>query len=230
VKAGLSPADLRDWITARLDPMDESLVGGFRDGRQTHSDFDLALGGPLPPDGAVLKDAAVLVALVERPAGLSVILTRRADTLRSHTGQVAFPGGRCDPGETPWVTALREAHEEIGLAPDQVTLAGLSTPYRTGTGYHVTPVVGFVAPPFTLSPNPDEVADIFETPFLFLMDPANYEQREGRTPAGDERRFYALTWEDRLVWGATAGMLRALHDRLQGGPWVEEPPTGAPGG
>jgi 8-oxo-dGTP pyrophosphatase MutT (NUDIX family) len=223
MKAGLSPADLRDWITARLDPLDESLVCESLDGRETRSDFDL---GPAAaePDTSPLKNAAVLVALVERPAGLSVILTRRSDTLRSHTGQVALPGGRCDPGETPWATALREAHEEIGLEPSQVTVAGLSTPYRTGTGYHVIPVVGFVTPPFTLSPNPDEVADIFETPFVFLMDPANYEQRQGRTPAGDERRFYALTWEDRLVWGATAGMLRALHDRLDG-----EPPKGTSG-
>jgi 8-oxo-dGTP pyrophosphatase MutT (NUDIX family) len=223
MKAGLSPADLRDWITARLDPLDESLVCESRDGRETRSDFDLS-GAGSEPDAAPLKNAAVLVALVERPAGLSVILTRRSDTLRSHTGQVALPGGRCDPGETPWATALREAHEEIGLDPSHVTVAGLSTPYRTGTGYHVIPVVGFVTPPFTLSPNPDEVADIFETPFVFLMDLANYEQRQGKTPAGDERRFYALTWEDRLVWGATAGMLRALHDRLDG-----EPPKGALG-
>jgi 8-oxo-dGTP pyrophosphatase MutT (NUDIX family) len=222
MKAGLSPAECRAWITARLDPLDESRVCGSLDERPTRSDFDLGREMPAleaaPPGSPPLKDAAVLVALVERPAGLSVILTRRADTLRSHTGQVALPGGRCDPGETPWVTALREAHEEIGLHPSHVAVAGLSTPYRTGTGYHVVPVVGFVTPPFELSPNPDEVADIFETPFLFLMDPANYEQRQGRTPAGDERRFYALTWEDRLVWGATAGMLRALHDRLEGEP------------
>ena len=209
---GLSSAELRDWITARLDPLDEDPP------REIRSDFDLAAGSAAgwPARDQPLKEAAVLVALVERPAGLSVILTRRADTLRSHTGQVALPGGRRDPGETPWATALREAQEEIGLDPSHVSLAGLSTPYRTGTGYHVVPVVGFVTPPFTLSPNPDEVADIFETPFVFLMDLANYEQREGKTPAGDERRFYAITWEDRLVWGATAGMLRALHDRLEG--------------
>ena len=93
------------------------------------------------PAGATapLTPAAVLVGLVEREEGLSVILTRRADTLRRHTGQIAFPGGRCDPGETPWQTALREAREEIGLDPALVTVAGLSTPYRTGTGYHVTP-------------------------------------------------------------------------------------------
>jgi 8-oxo-dGTP pyrophosphatase MutT (NUDIX family) len=113
---------------------------------------------------------------------------------------------------------LREAEEEIGLDPARVALAGLSTPYRTGTGYHVTPVVGFVTPPLALTPNPDEVADIFEPPFAFLMDPGNHQERQGRTPAGDLRRFYAITWRDRLIWGATAGMLRALHDRLRGAP------------
>ncbi len=202
--------DLRRWITSHLDPLEVGAQGG-----PLRSDFDLEphLAGP---PGEPLVPAAVLVALVERPHGWSVILTRRADTLRRHTGQVALPGGRCDPGETPWETALRESEEEIGLARDRVTLAGLSTPYRTGTGYHVTPVVGFVDPPFELSPNPQEVADIFETPFGFLMDPANHEAREGRTPAGDLRRFYAITWEDRLIWGATAGMLRALYDRLYG--------------
>jgi 8-oxo-dGTP pyrophosphatase MutT (NUDIX family) len=111
---------------------------------------------------------------------------------------------------------LREAQEEIGLDPSLVTLAGLSTPYRTGTGYHVTPVVGFVKPGFQLTPNPDEVAVIFETPFGFLMDPSNHEEHHRETPAGDVRRFYAMTWEDQFIWGATAGMLRALYDRLYG--------------
>jgi 8-oxo-dGTP pyrophosphatase MutT (NUDIX family) len=168
-------------------------------------------------DTLVWTPAAVLVGLVEREQGYTVLLTRRADTLRSHTGQVAFPGGRSDPGETPWETALREAEEEIGLDPALVELAGLSTPFRTaGTGFQITPVVGFIAPGFTLTPNPDEVADIFETPFGFLMDPSNLEQQERRTPAGDRRRFYAATWEGQYIWGATAGMLRALYDRLYG--------------
>ncbi len=202
--------ELRDWITRHLDPLESPAAPA-----PSRSDFDLQ------PEraheiGEALTPAAVLVGLVEHPHGLSVILTRRADTLRRHTGQVALPGGRCEPGETPWETALRESEEEIGLARTHVTLAGLSTPYRTGTGFHVTPVVGFVKPGFTLTPNPHEVADIFETPFGFLMDPSNHEAREGRTPAGDLRRFYAITWEDRLIWGATAGMLRALYDRLYG--------------
>lgn len=210
MNAPVPPADLKSWITRHLDPLEVS-----REEAPSRSDFDLD-PGKLSDPPATLTPAAVLVGLVDRPDGYSVILTRRADTLRRHTGQVALPGGRCDPGETPWETALREAHEEIGLEPEFVTLAGLSTPYRTGTGFHVTPVVGFISPGFTLVANPDEVADIFETPFGFLMDPANFEAREGRTPAGDVRRFYAATWEDHLIWGATAGMLRALYDRLYG--------------
>jgi len=202
---------LRGWIASHLDPLEAA--GGAP--AASRSDFDLephlAPSGDTPP-----APAAVLIALVEHPAGLTVILTRRADTLRSHTGQVALPGGRCDPGETPWGAALREAEEEIGLDPALVSLAGLSTPYRTGTGYHVTPVVGFVRPGFDLRLNPAEVADVFETPFGFLMDPTNHQRREGKTPAGDLRRFYAITWENRLIWGATAGMLRALYDRLYG--------------
>jgi 8-oxo-dGTP pyrophosphatase MutT (NUDIX family) len=210
--AGLSGTDLRGWIAGRLDPLREETGASH----PTRSDFDLNGGRPVG-DATAYRPAAVLIALVERPEGLGVILTRRADTLRSHTGQVAFPGGRLDPGETPWGAALREAWEEIGLDPARVDLAGLSTAYRTGTGYHVIPVVGFVTPPIALSPNPDEVADVFEPPFAFLMDPDNLEQREGRTPAGDTRRFHAITWGDQLIWGATAGMLRALRDRLHEG-------------
>jgi 8-oxo-dGTP pyrophosphatase MutT (NUDIX family) len=206
--------DLRDWIGRHLDPLeahDPAIVTG-----PIRSDFDLSRSyGPTQVDGPPTP-AAVLIALVERDHGLSVILTRRADTLRRHTGQVALPGGRRDPGETPWQTALREAHEEIGLEPRFVDVVGLSTPYRTGTGHLITPVVGFVRPGFTLRPNPDEVADIFETPFGFLMDPANLEEHERELPTGEKRRFYAYTHEDRFIWGATAGMLRALYDRLYG--------------
>jgi 8-oxo-dGTP pyrophosphatase MutT (NUDIX family) len=207
-----SPAELRQWITHHLDPLDEHILGGM----EVRS--DLSLDPAKAADNTIAwTPAAVLVGLVEREHGLSVLLTRRADTLRSHTGQVAFPGGRSDPGETPWATALREAHEEIGLDPSLVELAGLSTPYRTaGTGFQITPVVGFVSPDLNLTPNPGEVAEIFETPFGFLMDPANLSQQERETPAGDRRRFYAATWEGQYIWGATAGMLRALYDRLYG--------------
>ena len=201
----------RDWVSSHLDPLERNEP----EGGVYRSDFDLN-PAHAPSGSAILTPAAVLVGLVERPHGLSVILTRRADTLRRHTGQIALPGGRCDPGETPWETALREAEEEIGLAPGLVALAGLFTPYRTGTGFHVTPVVGFVAEGYAPIPNSHEVADVFETPFGFLMDPANHEVREHETPEGLRRRFYAMTWEDRFIWGATAGMLRALYDRLYG--------------
>lgn len=203
--------ELRAWIAGRLDPLD--LASG--EAQSYRSDFDLDPHNA-PSDITPLKPAAVLIGLVEHPAGPSVILTRRSDTLRSHTGQVALPGGRCDPGESPAQTALREAEEEIGLPSARVTLAGLSTPYRTGTGYHITPVVGFVEPGFTLTINPQEVAQVFETPFDFLMDPANHVQHERQIPSGITRRFYGMTWEDQFIWGATAGILRALYDRLYG--------------
>ena len=210
------PGDLKAWIADHLDPLrDEGPVNGLA----PRSDYDLtAAARPdwQPPPAQPLTPAAVLIGLVEREAGYNVLLTRRSDTLRRHTGQVAFPGGRQDPGETVWQTALREAHEEIGLEQRFVSLAGLSTPYQTGTGYLVTPVVGFVSAGFTLQPNPAEVADIFETPFGFFMDPENYQEQERALPDGQTRRYYAMTHEDRLIWGATAGILRALYDRLYG--------------
>ena len=205
--------DLRDWIGQHLDPLE---AHDPAHPRHITSDFDLSKAyGPDEVD-MPLTPAAVLIGLVERDHGLTVLLTRRADTLRRHTGQVALPGGRRDPGETPWQTALREAHEEIGLEPHFVSLAGLSSPYRTGTGYLITPVVGFVGEGFTLKANPDEVADIFETPFGFLMDPKNHEQQERELPSGEKRRFYAMTHADRVIWGATAGILHALYERLYG--------------
>lgn len=198
--------DVRDWISRHLDPLeDRDPVEGLHIDPQLREMFE---GPPTP--------AAVLIGLVERPHGYSVLLTRRADTLRRHTGQVALPGGRRDPGETAWETALREAEEEIGLGRRFVTLAGLSTPTVTGTGYLITPVVGFIRPGFRLKPNPEEVADIFETPFGFLMDPGNHEEHEYQLPTGGSRRYYAMTHEDRFIWGVTAGILRALYDRLYG--------------
>jgi 8-oxo-dGTP pyrophosphatase MutT (NUDIX family) len=202
-------AQMRAWITARLDPLE------VRDGAApTPIDFDANLQpGPGAPPSI---PAAVLIGLVEREDGLTVILTRRADTLRKHTGQIAFPGGRIEADETPWAAALREAHEEIGLDPGIVTLAGLSAPFAIGTGFLVTPVVGFVPADAVLTANPQEVAEIFETPFGFLMDPDNHERRYIDLPDGDRRWFYAMTHADRMIWGATAGMLRQLYDRLYG--------------
>ncbi len=206
----MTPQERRAWITSRLDPIDlydPSLADPVR------SDFDLNPGLRMENPHA-LRPAAVLVGLVEREEGLTVLLTRRSDTLRSHTGQIAFPGGRCDPGETPWVTALREAQEEVGLNPGFVSLAGLLQGYQTVTGFHVTPVVGFIDPAAELVASPEEVADVFETPFDFLMNPDNHQRQHRETPSGERRHFYAMPWNDRFIWGATAGMLRALYDRL----------------
>ncbi len=204
------PDQLIPWITACLEPLErwDPVT------RSTHSDYDLA--PDLRPEAVQLTPAAVLVPIVTRPEGLTVILTRRADAMRQHSGQVAFPGGHSDPGETPWTTALREAEEEIGLDPARVTVAGLADDYETVTSYRVQPVVGFVPPPFELRPNPAEVAEVFEVPFAWLMDPANTEQRFHDRPDGVRRYFYAMPFENQFIWGATAGMLRALRHRLFG--------------
>lgn len=207
---GAPPQALIPWIAARLDPLeawDPAL-------RVQYSDYDLA--PDLRPEAARLSPAAVLVPLIEREGAFHVLLTRRAEAMRKHSGQVAFPGGRCDPGEAPWTTALREAEEEVGLDPSRVSILGLGSPYETVTGYRITPVVGVVAPPFALTLNAAEVADAFETPFAWLMDPANTERRFFDREDGVRRWFYAMPWEDRFIWGATAGMLRALRERLFG--------------
>ena len=206
----MTPAEMRAWITSKLDSIETYDPAQ----RTVYSDRDL--NPESPKLDRPFSPAAVLVPLVEHEAGVTVLLTRRADTLRSHTGQVAFPGGRCDPGELPWETALREAQEEIGLDAGHVTIAGLSSAYQTGSGFDITPVVAVVRPGFALKPSPAEVADVFETPFAFLMDPNNYERRFMEQAAGMRRYFYAMSYEDRLIWGATAGMLRALYDRLYG--------------
>ena len=177
------------------------------------SDYDL--NPQLRPWGRVrLRPAAVLVPVVEHASGPTLLLTRRSDTLAQHAGQVAFPGGRSDPGETPWQTALREAEEEIGLDPAHVSVAGLSAPYETVTGYVVTPVVGFVRPGFTVRADPSEVAEVFEVPFAFALNSNSFEKRFHEAQDGARRWFYAMPYEERLIWGATAGMLRALHDRV----------------
>jgi 8-oxo-dGTP pyrophosphatase MutT (NUDIX family) len=200
--------DLRARVMAAVDPL--TTAGGVAG----QSDFDLNPWAR--PEPRELKPAAVLCPIVMRPEGETFLLTRRSETLRKHTGQIAFPGGRCDPGETVVETALREAEEEIGLERSFVEVAGLLTPYETVTGYLVTPVVGFVKPGFSLTINPDEVAEAFEAPFAFLMDEANHLRQFREPTGGGERRyFYAMPFEDYYIWGATAGMLRGFFDRLQ---------------
>jgi 8-oxo-dGTP pyrophosphatase MutT (NUDIX family) len=168
------------------------------------------------PDEMAAVPAAVLIGIVPRPEGPTVLLTQRAATLRSHSAQVAFPGGRVDAVDgSPVVTALREAEEEIGLPRERVRTLGFLDAYLTGTGYRIVPVVALVEPPFSLTLNAHEVDEAFETPLSFLLDPANH-RREGREWQGLYRTYYAMPFGDRYIWGATAGMIRNLYERLAG--------------
>jgi len=166
-----------------------------------------------PETVAAARPAAVLAPIVPRPDGLTVLLTLRAAHLRSHSGQVAFPGGKIDFGETPADTVLREAHEEIGLTPGMVEPLGWLDPYLTGTGFRVSTLVALIDPDFAPTLNPEEVADAFETPFAFLMDAANHQLQE-RQWRGRTRKFYAMPYGERYIWGVTAGILRNLYERL----------------
>jgi 8-oxo-dGTP pyrophosphatase MutT (NUDIX family) len=159
--------------------------------------------------------AAVLVPLVTRADGFTVILTQRTSDLKAHAGQISFPGGRMEPSDANAESAaLREACEEIGLPSSHVEILGRLDPYRTVTGFDVTPVVGAISPPLALKPDPTEVADIFEVPFAFFLDAANH-QRHTRTVAGGvTRAYYAMPYGDRYIWGATAGMLLNLYEVL----------------
>ncbi|MBT3701549.1 MAG: CoA pyrophosphatase [Alphaproteobacteria bacterium] len=165
---------------------------------------------------ADLKSAAVLVPLVERPEGLTVLLTKRTDHLHNHAGQISFPGGRVEPeDENAIETALRETHEEIGVGREHIEIIAEIDTYRTGTGYRITPVVGFVSPEYILQIDEFEVAEVFEVPLSFLMNPTNHHRRSA-VYKGIERHFYVMPYENRDIWGATAGMLVALHARIAG--------------
>ncbi|MGD8326428.1 MAG: CoA pyrophosphatase [Sphingomonadales bacterium] len=161
------------------------------------------------------KPAAVLVPLVERSAHLSVLLTQRTHALSTHAGQIAFPGGRIDESDVdPIAAALRETHEEVGVAPNQVEIIGQLDEYRTGTGYVITPVVGFLDPAHSITPNPDEVADVFEVPLPFLLNPGNVETHS-KEFRGIRRHFYAMPYQGYYIWGATAAMLVNLSEALK---------------
>lgn len=160
-----------------------------------------------------LTPAAVLVAITDRPEP-GLILTRRTETLRTHAGQVAFPGGRIDQGEDAITAALREAEEEIALARGLVEVVGPADRYVTVTGFQVTPVIGVIPPDLPLVPSAAEVADWFEAPLAFLLDPANHFDREVDWQ-GRRRRYYEILWKDRRIWGATAAMIVNLAHRLR---------------
>ncbi len=157
--------------------------------------------------------AAVLIAITDRPDP-GVILTVRREHMRTHAGQVAFPGGRIDPGETPIEAALREAREEILLDPSEVDVIEPIEPYRTVTGYVVTPVIAVIPPDLALTPQEHEVADWFETPLRFLMDRRN-QRRQSALFQGSVRHYYEIVWSERRIWGATAAMIINLSRRLQ---------------
>lgn len=199
-----------DGIAARLHP---------EPGRRRRSDAALArrLDGQAhlderPPE-KLLVPAAVLVPLVRRESGLTVLLTQRTAHLSHHAGQVSFPGGRLEHGEAPITAALRETGEEIGLAADQVEILGWLDDYVTGTGFRIHPLVGAVTPPLDLVPDPFEVADIFEVPLSFILDRANHQSCV-RVVEGRERPYYAIPYGERFIWGATAGMLINLVEVL----------------
>jgi 8-oxo-dGTP pyrophosphatase MutT (NUDIX family) len=156
----------------------------------------------------------VLVPIIDRESGLSMLFTRRASHLKDHSGQVSFPGGRVAAADaSPEATALREAREEIGLEPARVEVLGRLPEYHTRTGFRITPVVGIVSPPFELRPDANEVEEIFEVPLEFLLDPANH-QRHSREWQGEQRWFFAMPYQGHFIWGATAGMLVNLSRHL----------------
>ena len=204
----------RDLIEARLrgtapggDPL-RALAAGLEPAQTD------ALRKLLP---AEFSRAAVLVPIVERPQGMSVLLTQRASHLKNHPGQISFPGGRMESADTsPWETALRETEEEIGLSRRHVSLAGYLSDHIVITGYLVTPVVGFVRPGFDLVLDRTEVDDVFEVPLDFILDPVNHVPRE-RHFGGHTFRAHDIPYEGRNIWGATAGMLMTLYRVLREG-------------
>ena len=200
----LPPDSQRDWLDERLarpaPPAAQGLSDTFR----------------FPGREGMAVPAAVLVPLVNRPQGLQLLLTQRSAQLPDHPGQICFPGGRLDPGDADHVAAaLRETAEEIGLASTNVQVLGKLPSYETVSGYRVEPIVGWVDPPFDLVPDPVEVADVFEVPLEFVLDPSNH-QRHFRMLGSIRRDYWAIPWFSRYIWGATAAMLLILDRTLRG--------------
>ncbi len=200
-RRGLTPREVRARFLGR--PAGLRISEGVRG--------DHMFPGIPPPERRV--PAAVLVGMVDRPEGLTVLLTQRSQPLADHAGQIALPGGRVDPGDPDAIhAALREAEEEVGLPPAQVEVVGRLDTYITGTGFEITPVVGLVRP-FEVKLDAFEVAEAFEVPLAFIVDPANHE-RHTREVRGRMRGFFVLPYQDRYIWGATAAMLVNLAEVL----------------
>ena len=177
------------------------------------AEADLLTGDMIERDGLDAAAAAVLIAVTDRTEP-GVILTTRRENMRTHAGQVAFPGGRIDDGETPTAAALREAREEIGLDPQQVDPLIELEAYRTVTDFFVTPVLAVVPPDLPLYPHEQEVADVFEVPLAYVLDPAN-QLRRSALFQGRERHYYEIIWDEHRIWGATAAMIVNLSRRLR---------------
>ena len=195
----------QSWPDEAFDPLTRPHHGDHR------------LNEPLPNETRLVpplaRPAAVLAPVVARDGEVTLLLTQRAAALRDHSGQIAFPGGKIEPGESPLDAALREAEEEIGLARENIEILGCLDPYQTSTGFRVFPLVGLIRPPLALDVNLEEVDEVFETPLSFLMNAANH-QRHKKMWQGQERQFYVMPFENRYIWGATAGMIRNLFERL----------------
>ena len=173
------------------------------------------------PAGARVTLAAVLVPLIHRPDGVTVLLTQRTAHLNDHPSQISFPGGRVEGGDANRVeTALREAEEEIGLTRDRVDVVGTLPDYEIPSGFRISPVIGWIEPPFELKLDPFEVASSFEVPLSFMLDPANH-QRRSLTFNGRHRNYLAIPYQGYYIWGATAGMFYSLYRQL-----TDEPATG----
>jgi 8-oxo-dGTP pyrophosphatase MutT (NUDIX family) len=201
-------ADFEMRARTRLAPLDAVFAVPSR------TDFDLNPSwSPLAAAG--VRPAAVLMGLIDRGEDFGVLLTLRPETMASHAGQVAFPGGRIEDGETSLQAALREAREEVGIDPAGVRLLGQAETYLTGTGFAVAPFVGILPEDFVPVPHPREVADVFETPLSFLMNRDNHQLHE-RAYRGVLRSYYAMPHNGRYIWGATAGIIKALYDCLYG--------------
>lgn len=158
--------------------------------------------------------AAVLIPIIDRPEGLTLLLTQRTAHLRDHAGQISFPGGRCEADDaSPVATAMREAREEVGIEPSQVDILMQLPEYSTSTGFRVTPVVALVTPPLDLRLDDFEVAEVFEPPLAFFLDAGNY-RRDAMDYQGARREYWAVPWRNYYIWGATAGMLVGLREHL----------------
>jgi 8-oxo-dGTP pyrophosphatase MutT (NUDIX family) len=201
-------ADLEARLAARLDPVGVAPARTWRG--------DEPAGQPAF-DPASLTKAAVLTPIVRRPGGWTLLLTLRTATMPTHAGQISFPGGRIQSNDaSPMAAAIRETYEETGLDPFHIQPIGGYDAYQTGTGYMITPVVAYVEPGFALAPDPREVEEVFETPLDFLMNPANHQRHQREFADGRVRNFYAMAHEGRFIWGATAGLIRSLYERLYG--------------